>query len=353
MMMIGDIVNFFQGVATLARCSRRNCSKRDLFSAADSVTDFVESKPKEAPAHHDLSNLSTDGSNTSGSADNSDAESTTAGSDGSGESATALETNASDSCLNRWAQPFVPAAQAPGNYHVRSGNTPLRTEADVHANLANVISRLSREDAATVSAFLELKLAKAGKKATDPSLQVGQEDPLVDHGHYPVGGFKLPPGLSEDPPKPTVHLRAPLLPGLVVPKDRVGPSKYDVTQEVKDNNLRSNLNKLSQYDPACIFLVRKVNKLGLNSADFLKAYFSTLGKVDCVMVSHSIEKPIPGRRKPRVRPAGLAFVIMDSAEDVVSILRLGSEHVVHGVSVCASIYEPQQRTEIEAGAFEE
>jgi hypothetical protein len=372
MVMIGDITILFQNIATFVRCSRRSRSPGDLANA-ESSAEVVGSKPTVTPAFQDLCGLSTDGSNNStngSSPDVSDDESTTESlqldscSDSKpdpldkrsqiNEDVTGSSQNMKESCLNKWAQPFLPAApSADKRYAPRCASSDLRSEADIHANLAHVISRLSPADAATVSAFLQVKLAK--DSMNNQPLRV-QPDPVVEHDYYPLGGFKPPPGLCAGPPQMDC-LREPLPPGLVRRKaknDHDGASKMQVTPEVQNNNLRSNLNKLSQFDPACIFLVRKINRLGLNSADFLKEYFSKFGMVDSVMVSHSIEKPTPGRRKPRVRPAGLAFIVMSKAEDVASILRLGSEHVVNDVSISASTYEhTQQAEEMESGPFEE
>jgi hypothetical protein len=372
MVMIGDITILFQSISTFVRCSRRSRFPYDLASA-EPTAEVVGSKPTVTPAYQDLCGLSTDGSNNSingSSSDVSDAESTTDSLEPGNcsdskldeldklrqidEDVTGSAENMKESCLNKWAQPFVPAAPSPDtSYAPRCAKSDLRSEADIHANLAHVIRSLSPADAATVSAFLQVKLAKAGMSEQSPQ---EQPDPLVEHEYYPSDGFKPPPGLCSGPPQ-IECLREPLPPGLVSRKTKNvhdGASKMQVTPELQNNNLRSNLNKLSQFDPACIFLVRKINRLGLNSVDFLKEYFSKFGAVDTVMVSHSIEKPTPGRRKPRVRPAGLAFIVMGKADEVASILRFGSEHVVNGVSICASTYEHhQQPEETESGAFEE
>jgi hypothetical protein len=109
-----------------------------------------------------------------------------------------------------------------------------------------------------------------------------------------------------------------------------------------ETDLHSNVCKLSQIDPLRIFVARKINRLGLSSAEHLKAYFSKFGIVDEVLVSHSIDKSCMKQRGPRIRPAGLAFIVMHQAEDVVEILRHGSDHVVLGVSTCVSAYQRPQ-----------
>merc|ERR1719254_477675 len=76
-----------------------------------------------------------------------------------------------------------------------------------------------------------------------------------------------------------------------------------------ENSFRSNMKKMARYSKEQIFLARRIGKLGFNSAHFLERHFKQFGKVEAVLVSHSIDKHHCGD-KPRVRPAGVAFVVM-------------------------------------------
>jgi hypothetical protein len=109
-----------------------------------------------------------------------------------------------------------------------------------------------------------------------------------------------------------------------------------------ESSLRSNLQKMAQYDDKLIFMVRKINKLGLSSPRFLRDYFEQFGAIQEVFVTHAIDKQkdpsLP--EKQRIRPAGIGFVVMKKAEDVTAILqRDEAEHTLRGVRVFVTKYE--------------
>jgi len=103
--------------------------------------------------------------------------------------------------------------------------------------------------------------------------------------------------------------------------------------------LRDNLLQLSSFDPECVILVRKINRLGLNSPQLLEIYFSRFGPVERVLISHSIDKPNEKRRHPRWRPAGLGFIAMRNAQDAAAAIGHASEHIVLGVHIVVAPYE--------------
>jgi hypothetical protein len=111
----------------------------------------------------------------------------------------------------------------------------------------------------------------------------------------------------------------------------------------EDNTLRSNLRKMAEIDAERVFMVRKINKLGLGSAQLLKAHFSQFGVVENVFVTHSLDKRKGDQdgphSKPSVRPAGIGFVVMEKEENVRAAFHTGLEHTVYGVSVRLSVYE--------------
>jgi hypothetical protein len=110
-----------------------------------------------------------------------------------------------------------------------------------------------------------------------------------------------------------------------------------------ESSLRSNLRKLAAIDSSRVFMVRKINKLGLKSPDFLKEYFNKFGEVEDVFVTHAIDKPKTGENFPpdkaRIRPAGIGFIAMSKAEDVRTLLASKVEHTIRGVPVVVSTYE--------------
>jgi hypothetical protein len=115
-------------------------------------------------------------------------------------------------------------------------------------------------------------------------------------------------------------------------------SAQSTAEDAKDT-LRTNLRDLSFCDPACVLMVRKINRLGLESEGVLEAYFSKFGTVSRVMVSHSRAKSIFGRGAARIRPAGLGFLIMETAEAVQAILAEGKEHDVNGATISTHLFE--------------
>jgi len=110
-----------------------------------------------------------------------------------------------------------------------------------------------------------------------------------------------------------------------------GPSakQHDDTADT----LRSNLYDLSLLDSSKILMVRKINRIGMDSAGVLEAYFSKFGTIERVMVSHSRSKSNMGQM--RLRPATVGFLVMSKAEDVRAVLAFGEEHCVQGVAVSA------------------
>jgi hypothetical protein len=67
--------------------------------------------------------------------------------------------------------------------------------------------------------------------------------------------------------------------------------------------------------------VRKINRLGFESAKILEDYFSKYGQVTQVLVSHSHAKS----RNLRFRPSGLGFLVMENTEAAEAILADGPD----------------------------
>jgi hypothetical protein len=121
------------------------------------------------------------------------------------------------------------------------------------------------------------------------------------------------------------------------------PIKRSATSiSIKDNTLRSNLQKMSEIDAKRIFMVKRIGKLGFGSVQFLKTYFGQFGGITDVYVSHTFDKRTrvcADNTREKLRPGTLGFVVMDKAEDVVAIFEKGLEHVVYGKNVSLSTYE--------------
>jgi hypothetical protein len=125
-----------------------------------------------------------------------------------------------------------------------------------------------------------------------------------------------------------------------------------------ENSFRSNMRKMARYSREQIFLARRIGKLGFNSAHFLELHFKQFGKVEAVLVSHSIDKNNQCRDRPRVRPAGVAFVVMGTVQQVRAAMDAGTVQKIHGVDVTVCKYESQQifhddQAEVEDKVFDE
>jgi len=105
-------------------------------------------------------------------------------------------------------------------------------------------------------------------------------------------------------------------------------------------NLSTLLQVLEEVDEACVLTVRKIHKLGLNSAQVLREHFSQFGEVDRVMLLPSRPKSVASSAAGlnasvgvgKVRPASMAFVVMRSRQPAI-IARLSEIHAIEGHSV--------------------
>mmetsp|Transcript_8000 Transcript_8000/g.17368 ORF Transcript_8000/g.17368 Transcript_8000/m.17368 type:complete len:662 (-) Transcript_8000:72-2057(-) len=108
--------------------------------------------------------------------------------------------------------------------------------------------------------------------------------------------------------------------------------------------LRAHLTLLQKENPECIFIARRINKLGFRSREVLHSHYSQLakswhlpsgkGEVCRVLVAHSKVKPFHDTDgRVRTRPGGLGFVIMSSVEVVRLILAQGQRQVIEGHEV--------------------
>lgn len=102
----------------------------------------------------------------------------------------------------------------------------------------------------------------------------------------------------------------------------------------KAHTLSSSLQILSQEDPACLCIVRRINKLGFKAPQKLKLFFSQFGPVVRVLLAHSTvrqqgESTTPARR----RPASLGFLQMRKASSIAEVLARGPILQVEGVDV--------------------
>jgi len=104
--------------------------------------------------------------------------------------------------------------------------------------------------------------------------------------------------------------------------------------------LRTHLESLAGEDPNRILIVRRINRLGFESPQLLEKFFGEFGTVCRVFVAHSRVKASAKRPVPRVRPAGLGFVLMERAEDAHEIANSGPQIMINNASIEVKLYQP-------------
>lgn len=97
--------------------------------------------------------------------------------------------------------------------------------------------------------------------------------------------------------------------------------------------LALHLKKLEEHDPRCVFLMKKIKKLGFDAEALLRRHFEVFGPIDDVLLINPLTKSSGYDFAQRVRPSGMGFVIMRHAEDVGRVLAVGPEHIVSDVPI--------------------
>jgi len=240
--------------------------------------------------------------------------------------------------LNSQAQPFVPMASAAavatpmdGSHQLRQSIRLLRGALEeMEASIPEPAVPMQDQSMFALQGTLSQLTPQTASAMTGPGFNHYTSTPYrpslceaLSLPEFPA----VPPGNMGGVPLPVKAVKNTTL---EAPKAAAeGP--IDGTDD-KDT-LRTNLRDLANQDPGLVVIVRKINRLGLNSPEMLHKYFSQFGEVERVMVSHSKAKSIYGKASVRVRPAGLGFLVMRTPEAVQAALRMGSEHVVEGTTI--------------------
>jgi len=116
--------------------------------------------------------------------------------------------------------------------------------------------------------------------------------------------------------------------------------RVNAAAEADPLTMKSQLQALQFEDPAHVFIVRRLSKLGYSSSEALYLHFSQYGDVKRVHVSHSRAKSMrlvsqrPSQSVQwRSRAAALGFIVMADSEATRRIIEDGPEHEVNGVTV--------------------
>lgn len=123
---------------------------------------------------------------------------------------------------------------------------------------------------------------------------------------------------------------------------------YDARKPQKVQTLATSLQVLSQEDPRCIFIVRRINKLGFKAPRKLKSYFQGFGHVVRILVAHStVRQSCEPKSMSRRRPSSLGFVQMRRIDDVQKVLALGKEQQVDGITIVVQQFERLGENDLE------
>jgi hypothetical protein len=114
--------------------------------------------------------------------------------------------------------------------------------------------------------------------------------------------------------------------------------------------LRSHLKEVSNLDPACIFVARKIHTLGFHSHKRLREHYSQFGLVVKVLVAHRKLKAIPDANGvlglPRKRPGSLGLIVMKHASSVQAIMALGEDQVIAGHAIRVELFSPSKTDDL-------
>lgn len=212
-----------------------------------------------------------------------------------------------------WQQNMMLRTAGAGSQHHRRPGPPCDSEA--LTALKDALDKLAPSDIATVKSMLDAK-ANSGDISRDQFGTARQFAPYRGDR----GSNSRPFDLNRMKPKTRMQ--------------RLPP-------EEAPDSLSSFLKELSTMDDSCVISVRKINRLGFESGPVLQAYFEKFGKVERVMVAPTQvrNKSVAANGKPRMRPAGLGFVVMSTPEEVKTALAHGEEQVVEGVEIAVYSFE--------------
>jgi len=103
------------------------------------------------------------------------------------------------------------------------------------------------------------------------------------------------------------------------------------------------LNVLDSEDESCIFIVRKISKLGFSAYDSLSLYFSKYGSVKKILLL-----PSRGKGDSRNRPASMGFVVMSSQFESRRVL-VSENHRVNHVDIQVQKFVRNTKVQVSDG----
>lgn len=103
--------------------------------------------------------------------------------------------------------------------------------------------------------------------------------------------------------------------------------------------IATQLGELQSEDPDKVVMVRKINRLGFDSADILTEHFSQYGHVNKVLLSNAHSKTSDAHHQVRLRPSGIGFLVFDTREAAGRVLAEGQMQMVNGFEVVVRAFE--------------
>jgi len=112
--------------------------------------------------------------------------------------------------------------------------------------------------------------------------------------------------------------------------------------------LAGSLQSLSDEDPECLFVVRRISKLGFKAARTLKQHFRQYGDVcKVLMVQSFVRQSSDGADAGRQRPSSMGFVHMESAAAVRQVLAAGADQEVGGCMIRVQRFQRHEEASCE------
>jgi len=114
--------------------------------------------------------------------------------------------------------------------------------------------------------------------------------------------------------------------------------------------LATHLNQLEDEDPSKVIIVRKINRLGFDSANILKEHYASIGAVSKVLLSNQHERQAGLPFQVRLRPSGIAFLVFETVEGAAKALAQGPTQTVAGFEIFVRAFEKRASDEDEDAA---
>mmetsp|Transcript_10648 Transcript_10648/g.16867 ORF Transcript_10648/g.16867 Transcript_10648/m.16867 type:complete len:582 (+) Transcript_10648:60-1805(+) len=94
--------------------------------------------------------------------------------------------------------------------------------------------------------------------------------------------------------------------------------------------LATSLTEVEDEDADCVIMVHRVQRLGFGSAEILRKHCEKSGVVRKVLLSNKHHKDIDDPKDARLRPSGIAFVVMQETQGAAVVLEAGEVQEIEG-----------------------